>query len=64
MNANLRVLAHILAALTLGITQGLGDQFVTANQQTIQGHFSVTSSEAAWLVAAYSATRIPATLLL
>lgn len=58
------VVLHVLAALTLGMTQGLGNQFVSANAVTVQGHFLVTANEAAWLPAAYTATSITATLLL
>lgn len=55
---------HALAAVTLGLTQGLGNQLVAANAIAIQGHFLVTANEAAWLPAAYTATSITATLLL
>lgn len=58
------VAMHVLAALTLGLTQGLGSQFVAANAIAVQGHFLVSTNEAAWLPAAYTATSITATLLL
>lgn len=59
-----RVALHIAAALTLGLTQGLGNQLVAGNAQAIQGQFLVTANEAQWLTAAYTATNITATLLL
>ncbi|MFT8246997.1 MFS transporter [Roseomonas sp. BN140053] len=60
----LRFVAYSLASLILGLTQGLGNNIVTANIQTVQATFGATTNEAVWLSAAYTSTSITASLLL
>ncbi|THJ30888.1 transporter [Lampropedia aestuarii] len=55
---------YVLTSILLGLTQGLGMNLVNSNLPGIQGSLGATSAEASWLVAAYFATNIPATLLL
>lgn len=55
---------YVLTSILLGITQGLGMNLVNSNLLGIQGSLGATSVEASWLLAAYFATNIPATLLL
>jgi MFS family permease len=58
------LLAYGLASLTFGLTQGLGNNLFAGNVQAIQSAFGATTSEAAWLTAAYASTSITASLLL
>ncbi|MGO4774611.1 MFS transporter, partial [Lysobacter sp. 2RAB21] len=48
----------------LGLTQSLGMNLVASNLQQVQGALGATSAEATWLLTAYFATNIPASLLL
>lgn len=57
------LLVYALASLTFGLTQGLGNNLVSANLQAVQATFGATPNEAAWLVAAYSSTSITASIL-
>ena len=55
---------YALASLTFGLTQGLGNNLVSANLQAVQATFGATTNEAVWLTAAYSSTSITASILL
>jgi len=57
-------LACALAALLMGLAQGLGLQLVSANLAQIQGSIGATAAEASWLTTAYFATALSSTLLL
>lgn len=57
------LLVYGLASLTFGLTQGLGNNLVSANLQAVQATFGATPNEAAWLAAAYSSTSITASIL-
>ena len=46
---------YVVSGLMLFITQGLGMNIVNANLYQLQGEFSATVVEAAWLSAAYMA---------
>lgn len=51
-------------SVLVGITQGLGVNLVAANLPAIQGSLGATPAEAQWLVTAYIATSVSASLLL
>ncbi|WP_158291801.1 transporter [Lampropedia puyangensis] len=55
---------YVFTSILLGLTQGLGMNLVNSNLPGIQGSLGATPAEASWLIAAYFATNIPATLLL
>ncbi|MDH4440820.1 MAG: MFS transporter, partial [Rhizobium sp.] len=46
---------YVASGLLLFITQGMGMNIVNANLYQLQGEFSATAAEAAWLSAAYMA---------
>lgn len=48
----------------LGLTQGFGLYLVSSNLASIQGSLGATAAEASWLISAYFATAVSATLLL
>jgi MFS family permease len=56
--------AYFAAAIFLTLTQGLAQGFVTANIQQIAGEIGATTTQAAWLMAAYMIPRASLTLLL
>lgn len=56
--------AYVAAAVFLALTQGLAQGFVTANIQQIAGEIGATTTQAAWLMAAYMIPRASLTLLL
>jgi MFS family permease len=51
-------------SVLVGITQGLGVNMIAANLPAIQGTLGASPVEANWLVTAYSATSVSASLLL
>ncbi|WP_338662832.1 MFS transporter [Pararoseomonas sp. SCSIO 73927] len=55
---------YMLASLTFGLAQGLGNYLVAGNLQAVQATFGATTNEAVWLMAAYSSTSITASILL
>ncbi|WP_374470053.1 MFS transporter [Phenylobacterium sp.] len=57
------VVAAAMSVL-VGVTQGLGINLVTANLPAIQGALGATPVEGAWIVAAYMATSVSASVLL
>ncbi|QWF17161.1 MFS transporter [Lysobacter capsici] len=59
-----RIAAFVSISLLLGLTQSLGMNLVASNLQQVQGALGATSAEATWLLTAYFATNIPASLLL
>lgn len=59
-----RALLYMGAAVVLGLTQGLGQGFVTSNLAQIAGDLSITTTEASWLAAAYQIPRAVLPLLL
>lgn len=60
----MRAAACMFAAFLLAQTQGLGMNMVSANIPQIQGSIGATSTEAAWLVAAYMAPNVSLSLAL
>lgn len=56
--------AYFVVGIIVGLTGGLGTALVTANQPYLQGAFSATPVEAAWLPAAYVMTNVSANILL
>jgi MFS family permease len=59
-----RIAGFVSISLLLGLTQSLGMNLVASNLQQVQGALGATSAEATWLLTAYFATNIPASLLL
>ncbi|MGJ7902492.1 MFS transporter [Lysobacter sp. 1R34A] len=59
-----RIAGFVSISLLLGLTQSLGMNLVASNLQQVQGALGATSAEATWLITAYFATNIPASLLL
>ncbi|MCR0982478.1 MFS transporter [Roseomonas populi] len=55
---------YMLASLTFGLAQGMGNYLVSGNLQAVQATFGATTNEAVWLMAGYSSTSITASLLL
>lgn len=55
---------YALVALLLGITGGLGNALISANLASVQGHLGLTSTQGAWLPAAYLMVNISTALLL
>jgi len=60
----LKAAAYAAGSVLIGLTQGLGLNFVSANITGIQGSLGATQIEANWLTAAYMATNMTATLFL
>lgn len=58
-----RALARACTGLLLGLTQGFGLYLVSSNLGNIQGALGATATEASWLISAYTATALSATLL-
>ncbi|QDY70039.1 MFS transporter [Qingshengfaniella alkalisoli] len=56
--------AYMSASVFLALTQGLAQGFVTANLPQIAGEIGTTTTQAAWLMAAYMIPRASLTLLL
>lgn len=59
-----RMAAFVAISLLLGLTQSLGMNLVASNLPQVQGALGATTAEGAWLLTAYFATNIPASLLL
>lgn len=59
-----RIAAFVAISLLLGLTQSLGMNLVASNLPQVQGALGATTAEGAWLLTAYFATNIPASLLL
>ncbi|MGH8081776.1 MAG: hypothetical protein ACREP7_14470, partial [Lysobacter sp.] len=59
-----RIAGFVSISVLLGLTQSLGMNLVASNLQQVQGALGATSAEATWLITAYFATNIPASLLL
>lgn len=59
-----RAAAFVAISLLLGLTQSLGMNLVASNLPQVQGALGATTAEGAWLLTAYFATNIPASLLL
>ncbi len=59
-----RALPYLLAAALVGITQGLGQGFITANLPQIAGDLGITTTQASWLLAAYMIPRASLTIML
>ena len=59
-----RAAACVMISLLLGLTYGLGLNLVNVNLNAIQGTLGATAVEAGWLLTAYYATNLSATLLL
>ncbi len=56
--------AYAASSVILGTTQGLGTNLVSANLTGLQATFGATQLETGWLLAAYFATNMSATLLM
>lgn len=59
-----RIAGFVAISLLLGLTQSLGNNLVSSNLPQVQGLLGATAAEATWLLTAYFATNIPASLLL
>ncbi|MBE9635875.1 MFS transporter [Salipiger mangrovisoli] len=59
-----RALPYVLAAVMLGLTQGLGQGFISANLPQIAGDLGITTTQASWLMAAYMIPRASLTIML
>lgn len=59
-----RALAYLAAAAMLAVTQGLGQGFVTANLPAYAAELGVSTTQAAWLVVAYTIPRAALPLML
>ncbi|WP_343502325.1 MFS transporter [Alloyangia pacifica] len=59
-----RALPYVVASVMLGITQGLGQGFISANMPQIAGYLGITTAQASWLMAAYMIPRASLTILL
>ena len=59
-----QLLAYMLAAAVVGLTQGLGMSFISVTIQQIAGPLKATTAEASWLMAAYLAPNACLTLML
>jgi len=59
-----RQLAYGAIAILAGLTAGLGNALVVANQSYFQGTLGLTAEEAAWIPAAYATTYICSNLIL
>ncbi|SDG27887.1 MFS transporter [Alloyangia pacifica] len=59
-----RAMPYLLAATLVGITQGLGQGFITANLPQISGDLGITTTQASWLLAAYMIPRASLTIML
>ncbi|WP_151720301.1 MFS transporter [Gemmobacter serpentinus] len=57
-------LPYFLAAIVIGLAQGLGQGFVSANIPQIAGDLGVSTTEASWLMAAYMVPRATLPLML
>ncbi|RMC35881.1 MFS transporter [Paracoccus siganidrum] len=59
-----QALAYMSAAVVLGLSQGLGQGFVSANIPQFAGDLGITTTEASWLMAAYMIPRAALPLML
>ncbi|MCA0996349.1 MFS transporter [Alloyangia pacifica] len=59
-----RALPYIGASLTIGVTQGLGQGFISTNLPQIAGDLGITTAQASWLMAAYMIPRASLTIML
>ncbi|NDV99241.1 MFS transporter [Salipiger sp. PrR002] len=59
-----RALPYIAASLTIGVTQGLGQGFISTNLPQIAGDLGITTAQASWLMAAYMIPRASLTIML
>lgn len=59
-----RAMAYMGASMVLALSQGLGQGFVTTNMPQIAGDLGITTTEAAWLMAAYMIPRAVLPLML
>lgn len=55
---------YVLTAIVLGLAQGFGLNFISANITQIQGQFGVTTNESAWLLAAYYIPNVSLSIIL
>lgn len=59
-----RALAYMLAAVTLAMTQQIGQNIVNTNIYQIQGELGATLAETNWLIAAYMAPNVSLSIAL
>ncbi|WP_353476452.1 MFS transporter (plasmid) [Salipiger sp. H15] len=59
-----QALPYVFAALMLGVTQGLGQGFISANLPQFAGDLGITTTQASWLMAAYMIPRASLTIML
>lgn len=59
-----RALLYFATATLIGLTQGLGQGFVTANIPQVAGDLGVSTTDASWLMAAYMIPRASLPLML
>lgn len=57
-------LAYAMAAIVIGLTQGLAQNFVTTNVAQVAGDLGVTTTQATWLTVAFAAPRASMPILL
>lgn len=60
----IRAAGYFFAALVLALSQGFGQNLISANVDQLQGAFGATRAETTWLTAAYLAPNVSLTLAL